>query len=59
MGEIKEWITYYWIKWNTVQFNQAGTIPIYIFIYGKTYSPNINSDISFTLQLYAKLELEK
>jgi len=50
MGEIKDWIMYYWIRWSTIYFNYKNTIPVNLAIHGKTGSPS--ADVDFILQLY-------
>jgi len=53
MGELKDWMMYYWTKWNTLRFDNAGTLPVHLLIHGKTGCPRAR-DINFILQLYFK-----
>lgn len=55
MGEIKDWIMYYWIEWNTLRFDYADAIPVNLLVHGKTGRPRVR-DIDFILQLYVKME---
>jgi len=55
MGEIRDWMMYYWKGWNVICFDYADKIPVDVVIHGKTGVPH-KDDVVFALQMHVKME---